>query len=73
VPVGLVGTDELQLPDERLPHIFRPVAVRFGRPRRLASPGTSERVPAKHLRATTDELMQDIAELSGAEYVDSFA
>ena len=72
VPVGLVGTDEVQLPDERLPHLFRPVTVRFGRPRHLQAP-PGGRVPAKRLRATTDELMADIADLSGAEYVDSFA
>jgi 1-acyl-sn-glycerol-3-phosphate acyltransferase len=71
VPVGLVGTDKVQLPDERLPHLFRPVAVRFGQPRRL--PSGDGRVGARHLRAATDELMADIAELSGAEYVDSFA
>ena len=71
VPVGLVGTDEVQLPDERLPHLFRPVAVRFGPPKHLRSSGG--RASARRLRQTTDELMQDIADLSGAEYVDTFA
>src|SRR6266550_4863381 len=71
VPVGLVGTDEVQLPDERLPHLFRPVAVRFGTPKRLAS--SDGRASPRRLRQTTDELMHDIADLSGAEYVDSFA
>jgi len=71
VPVGLVGTDEVQLPDERLPHLFRPVAVRFGSPKRLLS--SDGRASARRLRQTTDELMHDIADLSGAEYVDSFA
>ena len=71
VPVGLVGTDEVQLPDERLPHLFRPVAVRFGAPKRL--PASDGRTSTRRLRQTTDELMHDIADLSGAEYVDSFA
>ena len=71
VPVGLVGTDKVQLPEERLPHLFRPVAVRFGAPKRLPSP--DGRASARRLRTTTDELMHDIADLSGAEYVDSFA
>jgi len=71
VPVGLVGTDKVQLPDERLPHLFRPVSVRFGRALHL--PSSDGRVPTSRLRATTDEIMQDIAALSGAEYVDSFA
>jgi 1-acyl-sn-glycerol-3-phosphate acyltransferase len=71
VPVGLVGTDKVQLPDERLPHLFRPVSVRFGAARHLPAP--DGRAPASRLRATTDKVMQDIAALSGAEYVDSFA
>ena len=71
VPVGLVGTDQVQLPEERLPHLFRPVAVRFGAARRLPAP--DGKASARRLRATTDEVMQDIAALSGAEYVDSFA
>jgi len=71
VPVGLVGTDEVQLPDERLPHLFRPVAVKFGEPWHL--PTNGGRAPTSRLRDTTDGLMQDIAALSGAEYIDSFA
>jgi 1-acyl-sn-glycerol-3-phosphate acyltransferase len=71
VPVGLVGTERVQLPDERLPHLFRPVAVRFGSPKRLEA--REGRAPTSRLRETTDELMNDIADLSGAEYVDSFA
>jgi len=70
VPVGLVGTDRVQLPEERLPHLFRPVAVRFGSPKRFAPAGG--RASTRRLRQTTDELMHDIADLSGAEYVDSF-
>lgn len=71
VPVGLIGTDQVQLPEERVPHLFRPVAVRFGSPRQLEAPGG--RAPTSRLRETTNELMNDIADLSGAEYVDSFA
>jgi 1-acyl-sn-glycerol-3-phosphate acyltransferase len=29
VPVGLVGTENVQLPDERVPHLFQDVAVKF--------------------------------------------
>ncbi len=71
VPVGLVGTEQVQLPDERLPHLFRPVAIKFGEPRRL--PSAEGKPSARRLRETTDELMHDIADLSGADYVDSFA
>ena len=59
------------LEEERLPHLFRPVAVRFGAAHRLPAP--DGKASARRLRATTDEVMQDIAALSGAEYVDSFA
>jgi 1-acyl-sn-glycerol-3-phosphate acyltransferase len=72
VPVGLVGTDKVQLPDEKLPHVLRPVAIRFGSPKRLPTPDGG-RASAKRLRQTTDELMHDIADLSDSEYVDSFA
>ena len=71
VPVGLAGTENVQLPDERVPHLFQDVAVRFGAPLRLSS--QSGRASQTRLRETTDALMHDIAELSGAEYVDSFA
>jgi 1-acyl-sn-glycerol-3-phosphate acyltransferase len=69
VPVGLIGTDKVQLPDERLPHVNRPVTVRFGRAVRL----TSETTGVTPLRSTTDTIMRNISDLSGAEYVDSYA
>ena len=71
VPVGLAGTENVQLPDERMPHLFQDVAVKFGTPRRL--PSQSGRASQTRLRETTDALMHDIADLSGAEYVDSYA
>jgi 1-acyl-sn-glycerol-3-phosphate acyltransferase len=71
VPVGLIGTENVQLPDERLPHVNRPVTVRFGPALRVASEDGSTGV--KGLRSTTDAIMHDISDLSGAEYVDSYA
>jgi 1-acyl-sn-glycerol-3-phosphate acyltransferase len=68
VPVGLIGTDRVQLPGERVPHLFRPVKIRFGAPVRVATEDG-----AGQLRAVTDGLMQDIATLCGEEYEDSFA
>jgi 1-acyl-sn-glycerol-3-phosphate acyltransferase len=70
VPVGLIGTDQVQLPDERLPHVNRPVTVRFGPALRPATGDGSTAV--KELRSTTDAIMRDISDLSGAEYVDSY-
>jgi 1-acyl-sn-glycerol-3-phosphate acyltransferase len=72
VPVGLVATDECQPTDKKLPRLFRTVWIRFGAP-----------LPLEHyaghdndrlvLRQITDELMYEIRELSGYEYVDVYA
>ena len=69
VPVGLVGTDEVQAPDQRLPRLRKRVAVRFGQPIRL-QPSENQR---GRLRDVTDELMADIAELCGQPYDDHYA
>jgi 1-acyl-sn-glycerol-3-phosphate acyltransferase len=67
VPVGLVGTEAVQAPDESLPHLFRPVTVRFGPPHRLPAPERARRRKAE-LQCATDRLMHAIADLSGQEY-----
>ncbi len=72
VPVGLIGTDDVQPVDRRMPRLFRQVTVRFGEP---LDPGRygdyeSERLA---LRELTDEVMFEIGELSGYEYVDTYA
>jgi 1-acyl-sn-glycerol-3-phosphate acyltransferase len=72
VPVGLVGTRNIQPPDARLPCIFRACAVRIGRPIDVAhhrERGDDRLV----LRQLTDELMYEIRALSGQEYVDAYA
>ncbi len=69
VPVGLLGTDEVQAPDQRLPRLRKRVAVRFGEPMRLRA-SASDRA---RLRGATDELMADIADLCGQSYDDRFA
>jgi 1-acyl-sn-glycerol-3-phosphate acyltransferase len=70
VPTGLIGTDAVQSPSERLPHPFRTVGVRFGTPRPLPDGDADRKVD---LRGATDQLMRDIAVLSGQEYEDQFA
>jgi 1-acyl-sn-glycerol-3-phosphate acyltransferase len=72
VPVGLVGTDDCQPTDRKLPRVFRDVAVRFGPP---ISP---ERYAASDdglaLRQMTDEVMFEIVQLCGCyEYRDTYA
>lgn len=72
VPVGMVGTDEIQATDAKLPKFFRKVTIRFGSP-----------IPLGHyvgrqddrivLRQITDEVMFEVQQLSGYEYVDTYA
>ena len=72
VPVGLIGTDEVQPVDKRMPNLFRRVTVRFGEP---LDPERFGDMDQEHLalRELTDEVMYEIAQLSGYEYVDTYA
>jgi 1-acyl-sn-glycerol-3-phosphate acyltransferase len=72
VPVGLIGTDEVQPVDKRMPRLFRKVTVRFGEP---IEPERFGDFDQEHLalRELTDELMYEIGQLSGYEYVDTYA
>ncbi len=72
VPIGLIGTDEVQPTDKKLPRLFRPVRIRFGAPipvDHYAEPEHDHLV----LRRITDEVMFEIRELSGYEYVDTYS
>ncbi len=72
VPVGVIGSDVVQPPDARFPKPFRRVHIRFGRPidvGRYAARSNDRLV----LRQLTDEVMYEIRNLSGQEYVDSYA
>jgi 1-acyl-sn-glycerol-3-phosphate acyltransferase len=72
VPVGLIGTDDIQPIDKKMPRLFRRVTVRFGE-----ALDTSRYLDfdVEHLalRELTDEVMYEIAQLSGYEYVDTYA
>jgi 1-acyl-sn-glycerol-3-phosphate acyltransferase len=72
VPVGLIGTDEVQPVDTRMPRLFRRVTIRFGEPLDPERYGDYEQ---EHLalRELTDEVMYEIGQLSGYEYVDTYA
>ncbi|MCU0269575.1 MAG: 1-acyl-sn-glycerol-3-phosphate acyltransferase [Acidimicrobiales bacterium] len=72
VPVGLQGTVEVMPPDARLPEVFRHVRVRFGRPVDVTR--YLDRLDDRLvLRQITDEVMYEIRELSGQEYVNDYA
>ncbi len=72
VPVGLVGTDEVQPVDKRMPNFFRRVTIRFGEPIDIARYDGREH-DRLALRELTDEVMYEICQLSGYEYVDTYA
>ena len=72
VPVGIVGTREIQPPDAKLPKPFKRAEVRFGRPidvGRYADRADDRMV----LRQIIDEVMYEIRELTGQDYVDEYA
>jgi 1-acyl-sn-glycerol-3-phosphate acyltransferase len=72
VPIGLVGTDDVQPIDSRLPKLFRRVTIRFGEPVDPARYAGREH-DRMALRELTDEVMYEICQLSGYEYVDTYA
>ena len=71
VPVGMIGTDEIQPVNRKLPLFFRTVRIRFGEPLDLSrfDGGADDRMA---LRAIADEVMYEVKELSGYEYVDTY-
>jgi 1-acyl-sn-glycerol-3-phosphate acyltransferase len=72
VPVGLIGTDDVQPVDSRFPKLFRRVVVSFGEPIDPARYAGREH-DRLALRELTDEVMYEIAQLSGYQYVDTYA
>jgi 1-acyl-sn-glycerol-3-phosphate acyltransferase len=87
IPVGIVGTREVQPPGSNFMRPFRPVTVRFGPPLAFDRHGATAGGPCPdpagdapgdrdeqiELRALTDALMTEIARLSGQEYVHHYA
>ena len=72
VPVGIVGTRDIQPPDAKLPRPFKRAQVRFGRPigvERFADRSDDRLL----LRQIIDEVMFEIRALTGQEYVDEYA
>jgi 1-acyl-sn-glycerol-3-phosphate acyltransferase len=72
VPVGIVGTREIQPPDAKVPRPFKRAEVRFGTPidvQRYADRADDRMV----LRQIIDEVMFEIRELTGQEYRNTYA
>ncbi len=71
VPVGLVGTREVQPPGERRWH-RAPGRVHFGAPLHFGDRADQER-SSRVLREVTETVRAAVQELSGQEYVDRYA
>ena len=71
VPVGLVGTRDVQPPGDKRWH-RAPVEVHFGAPLDFSGREADER-SARKLRAIAEEIRAAIQALSGQDYVDSYA
>ena len=72
VPIGMVGTREIQPPGASAPRLFRPCVIHIGRP--IDASRYRDRPDDRLvLRQLTDELMFEIRELSGQDYVDEYA
>ena len=71
-PVGVVGTDEIQPPDAWFPKLFGTCRISVGRP---VKPERYQGSGAEHLawRSMIDEVMFEIREMTGQEYVNSYA
>lgn len=72
VPVGIRGAREVMPPEARFPKLFRSVLIRFGRP---VDPARYAARVDDHfvMRQIIDEVMYEIREMSGQEYVDEYA
>ena len=71
IPVGIKGTREIQPPDAKLPRPFKRAEVHFGRPvevGRYVDRADDRLVP----RQIIDEVMYEIRELTGQDYVDEY-
>lgn len=71
LPVGIVGTREIQPPGTRLPRPGRRCSISIGTPLVATDVGPNSRRSAA--RALTNELMERIAELSGQRYVAEYS
>jgi 1-acyl-sn-glycerol-3-phosphate acyltransferase len=72
VPVAMIGTREAQPIGKVVPKVFMPITIKIGRPMRFDRYAERAGDP-KALRQITDEIMFELRELSGQEYVDKYA
>lgn len=71
IPVGHVGTLDVQPPDQFVMKPGLPVTVRFGKPMYISDFGDPE--DPRSIRPFADAVMFEIAQLSGQKYVHTYA
>jgi len=75
IPVGVIGTVDVQPVNSNFMRPFKTVRIRFGAPMQMDPPENPDD-PLDHdhtkCRSFTDELMKEIARLSEREYVDEY-
>ena len=76
IPVGVIGTVEVQPVNSSMLRPFKTVTIRFGKPMRMPGPANPEDPMEGHdhteCRDFTDDLMHEIARLSERHYVDEY-
>ena len=72
-PSASIGTGEIQPPDAKVPKLFGSCAIRIGRPIDLERYRNREPTTSSCCAQITDEVMYEIRELTGQEYVDVYA
>jgi 1-acyl-sn-glycerol-3-phosphate acyltransferase len=70
--VAMIGTRDVQPIGQVVPRVFRPVTIRISPPMRFEQ-WTGHADDAHVLRRITDDIMAELAALSGQEYVDRYA
>ena len=76
IPVGVIGTVDVQPVNSNMMRPFKTVIIRFGAPMQMDPPENPADPLENHdhtqCRAFTDRLMHEIARLSEREYVDDY-
>ena len=72
IAVAMLGTREVQPIGQARPRLFRTVTIRFSEPMHFDRYAARADDPTV-LRTVTDEIMFELRELSGQEYVDRYA
>jgi 1-acyl-sn-glycerol-3-phosphate acyltransferase len=71
IPVAMIGTDKIQPTGQKIPNLY-PLAIRIGAPLDFSRYAGMEH-DRFVLRSMTDEIMYELMQLSGQEYVDVYA